>query len=126
MRSIASATCHGSRASATAANTTASTSALRTMTTLRLYLSAHAPQSGTSGMPTTKIRALKMPMKAGRSLSGTPISRRYVGSSAKIWLTPRPSTIEVTQKTATRMRQSWPLPALRGEVTVWGRATRRA
>ena len=76
MSSIASATCHGSRASATPANTTASTSALRTMTTLRLYLSAQAPHSGTSGMPTTKIRALKMPMKASRSLSGTPISRR--------------------------------------------------
>ena len=51
MSSIASATCHGSRARATAANTTASTSALRTMTTLRLYLSAQAPHSGTSGMP---------------------------------------------------------------------------
>ena len=67
MSSIASASCHGSRARATAAKTTASTSALRTMTTLRLYLSAHAPHSGTSGMPTTKIRALKIPTNARRS-----------------------------------------------------------
>ena len=74
--SIASATCHGSRASATAANTTASTRALRTMTALRLYLSAHAPHNGTSGMPTTKISALNSPMKARRSASATPISRR--------------------------------------------------
>ena len=107
MSSIASATCQGSRARATPAKTTASTSALRTMTTLRLYLSAHAPHNGTSGMPTTKISALNSPMKASRSEAATPISRRYVGSSAKIWLTPRPSTIEVTQKTATRTRQSW-------------------
>ncbi len=76
MSSIASATCHGSRARATAANTTASTSALRTMTTLRLYLSAQAPHSGTSGMPTTNTRALKIPTKARRWLSGTPIWRR--------------------------------------------------
>jgi hypothetical protein len=74
--SIASASCHGSRASATAANTTASTSALRTMTTLRLYLSAHAPHNGTSGIPTMKISALKMPMKAKRSWGATPSSRR--------------------------------------------------
>ena len=76
MSSIARASCHGSRARATAAKTTASTSALRMITTLRLYLSAHAPHSGTSGMPTTKIRALKMPMNASRSCSATPISRR--------------------------------------------------
>ena len=76
MSSMATASCHGSRASATAAKTTASTSALRTMTTLRLYLSAHAPHNGTSGIPTTKISALKMPMNASRSDSGTPISRR--------------------------------------------------
>ena len=76
MSSIARASCHGSRARATAAKTTASTSALRTMTTLRLYLSAQAPQSGTSGMPTTKISALKTPMNVSRWLSGTPISRR--------------------------------------------------
>jgi hypothetical protein len=74
--SIASASCHGSRARATAANTTASTTALRTMTSLRLYLSAQAPHSGTSGMPTTKIRALNRPMKVRRSWAATPISRR--------------------------------------------------
>ena len=68
-----------------------------------------------------------MPMNASRSLSGTPISRRYVGSSAKIWLTPRPSTIEVTQKTATRMRQSWPWPVWReGSHGLRARDTRRA
>ncbi len=76
IRSIETASCHGSRESATPANTTASTSALRTMTTLRLYLSAHTPHSGTSGMPTTKISALKMPMNASRSSCGTPISVR--------------------------------------------------
>ena len=77
------------------------------ITTLRLYLSAQAPHNGTSGIPTTKIRALKMPMNASRSWGATPISRRYVGRRAKIWLTPMPSTIEVTQKTASRIRQSW-------------------
>ena len=76
MSSIASATCHGSRARATPMNTTASTRALRTMTTLRLYLSAQAPHSGTSGMPTMKISALNTPMNVSRWLSGTPISRR--------------------------------------------------
>ena len=120
MSNIARATCHGSRARATATKTTASTSALRMMTTLRLYLSAHAPHSGTSGIPTTKISALKIPMKASRSLSGTPICRRYVGNSAKIWLTPTPSTIEVTQKTATRMRQSCPGRAGTGPRVVMG------
>ena len=76
MSSIARASCQGSRARATAAKTTASTSALRTITTLRLYLSAHAPHSGTSGIPTMKISALKMPMNASRSCRATPISRR--------------------------------------------------
>ena len=37
------------------------------MTTLRLYLSAQAPHSGTSGIPTMKISALKIPMKTTRS-----------------------------------------------------------
>ena len=57
-------------------------------------------------MPTTKISELNSPTKASRSASGTPISRRYDGTRAKIWLTPAPSTIEVIQKTATRTRQS--------------------
>ena len=61
MSSIDKASCHGSRESATPANTTASTSALRTMTALRLYLSAQTPQSGTSGMPTTKIERAEQP-----------------------------------------------------------------
>ena len=76
MSRIDSASCHGSCDSATQANTTASTSALRTMTALRLYLSAQTPQSGTSGMPTTKISALNRPTNASRSASATPISRR--------------------------------------------------
>jgi hypothetical protein len=76
MRSIDRASCQGSRDRATAANTTASTSALRTMTALRLYLSAHTPHSGTSGMPTTKISELNNPTKASRSASGTPMPRR--------------------------------------------------
>ena len=76
MSSMLSASCHGSRDSATPANTTASTSALRTMTALRLYLSAQTPHSGTSGIPTTKISELNSPTKASRSASGTPISRR--------------------------------------------------
>ncbi len=50
--------CHGSRARAARANTTASTRALRTITALRLYLSAHTPHSGTSGSPTTKTSEL--------------------------------------------------------------------
>ncbi len=76
MRSMLRASCHGSVDSATPANTTASTSALRTMTALRLYLSAHTPHSGTSGIPTTKISELKSPTKVSRSASDTPISRR--------------------------------------------------
>ena len=57
MSSMLRASCHGSRDRATPANTTASTRALRTITALRLYLSAHTPHNGTSGMPTTKISA---------------------------------------------------------------------
>ena len=76
------------------------------MTTLRLYLSAQAPQSGTSGAPTTKISAENNPMNASRSVSTTPMSRRYAGNRAKIWLTPNPSTIDVIQNTATSQRQS--------------------
>ncbi len=82
--SMLNASCHGSRDNATPANTTASTMQLRTMTALRLYLSAQTPQSGTNGMPTTKISALNRPMNASRSASGTPMSRRYVGTRAKI------------------------------------------
>ncbi len=75
-RSIEPASCHGSRLRATQAKTTASTRALRTMTTFRLYLSAHTPQSGTSGAPTTKIRALNRPTKWSRSAPETPIWRQ--------------------------------------------------
>ena len=76
MSSIARASCQGSRASATRPNTTASTRELRTMTALRLYLSAQTPQSGTSGAPTMKISELKSPTNASRSAGATPISRR--------------------------------------------------
>ena len=76
MSSRLAASCHGSRLSATAANTTASTIALRAITALRLYLSAHTPHSGTSGAPTTKISELKIPTKARRSLSSTPMPLR--------------------------------------------------
>ncbi len=72
-RSREPASCHGSRLRATQAKTTASTRALRTITALRLYLSAHTPHNGTSGAPTTKIRALNRPMKWSRSASATPI-----------------------------------------------------
>ena len=72
-RSIDPASCQGSRLRATRANTTASTIALRTITTLRLYLSAHTPHRGTSGAPTMKIRALNSPTKWSRSASPTPI-----------------------------------------------------
>ncbi len=82
INSIESASCHGSRESATHANTTASTRQLRTITALRLYLSAQTPQSGTSGIPTTKISALNRPMNASRSSCGTPIFVRYAGSRA--------------------------------------------
>src|SRR3970282_1019094 len=67
----------------------------------RLYLWANTPHSGTSGMPRTNRRALKRPMNWSRSASGTPIEVSSDGSRAKTWLTPRPSTIEVIQKTAT-------------------------
>ena len=74
--STATAICHGSRASAASPNTTTSTRQLRTMTTLRLYLSAQTPQSGTSGSPRTKTSEPNRPMNGRRSVSGTPSSRR--------------------------------------------------
>ena len=74
--SMLRASCQGSRDRATPANTTASTSALRMMTALRLYLSAQTPHNGTSGIPTTKIRAVNRPTNASRSSWGTPICRR--------------------------------------------------
>ena len=106
IRRMLSASCQGSRDKATQANTTASTSALRTMTALRLYLSAQTPHSGTNGAPTTKMSDPNSPTNGSRSASGTPISRRYEGRNAKTWLTPSPSTSEVIQKIATMTRQS--------------------
>ena len=84
----APATCHGCCASATRAKTPVSTSALRTITALRLYLSAHTPHSGTRGRPSTKTRELNRPTKATRSAWGTPSSRKWAGSRAKTWLMP--------------------------------------
>ena len=68
-----SASCHGSRDSATHTNTTASTRQLRTMTALREYLSAQTPHSGTSGAPTMKISDVNSPTNWSRSAWGTPI-----------------------------------------------------
>ena len=101
MSSTLTATCHGSRASAMPVNTTASTIALRTITAFRLYLSAQTPHSGTSGIPSTNSSALNSPMNERRSASGTPSVVSCEGSSAKTWLTPRPSTMDVIQKTVT-------------------------
>src|SRR5258705_9665154 len=98
--------CHGWRDSATAPNTTASTRQLRTMTALRLYLSAQTPHSGTSGIPTTKTSAENNPTNGTRSASGTPISWRYGARNEKTWETPKPSTRDVIEKTATTRRQS--------------------
>ncbi len=50
---------------------------------------------------------VNVPTNESRSASGTPISLRYDGTKAKIWLTPRPSTIDVIQNTRSRTRQSW-------------------
>ena len=76
MRRRLTASCHGSRDSATHANTTASTRQLLTTTALRLYLSAHTPHNGTSGIPTMNSRAEKMPTNGARSASGTPTMDR--------------------------------------------------
>jgi len=57
-------------------------------------------------MPTTKIRAENRPTKAARSASGTPTIRKYGARYEKTWLTPRPSTIDVIQKTVTTRGQS--------------------
>src|SRR3954447_5130590 len=83
----------------------ASTTALRAITALRLYLSAQTPHRGTSGAPTTKTSALNNPTNVSRSDGGTPIVDRAAGSNANTWLTPMPSTIDVSQKT-TKIGQS--------------------
>ena len=76
-------------------------------TALRLYLSAQTPQSGTSGIPTTKIRAENSPTNGSPvGARRRPSSRRYGARNAKTWLTPSPSIIEVSQKTATIRCQS--------------------
>ena len=81
--------------------------ALRTITTLRLYLSAQAPQSGTMGAPTTKISELNRPTNASRSVC-CHAHLPQVGRQQRedLVLTPIPSTIEVIQKIATSTRQS--------------------
>ena len=63
--------CHGVRLSATAANTTASTTALRMITALRLYLSAQTPHSGTIGRPSTNTSELSTPIVGPMSAFGT-------------------------------------------------------
>ena len=84
--------CHGVRLRATAPNTTASTSALRMMTALRLYLSAQTPHSGTIGSPSTNTSELSRPMVRPMSALRTPIPCRFRSMNAKIWLTPNAST----------------------------------
>ena len=107
MSSIARASCHGSRASATSPKTTASTSELRTMTALRLYLSAQTPHSGTSGAPTMKIRELNRPTKARRSAGAHAHLAQVDRHEREDLADARPSTIDTVQNTATRTRQSW-------------------
>ena len=94
-RSMLAPTCQGAEASATPAKTMASTTALRTMTARRLYLSAQTPQNGTRTIPNTKISEEKMPVKVGTWSGGRPTSRRRSGRKAKTWLTPSDSTVEV-------------------------------
>ena len=89
------ASCHGSWAIATPANTTASTTALRTITARRLYLSAQTPQNGTRTMPNTKIRLLNRPVKVGTWDAGSPTSPRRSGRNENTWATPMASTVEV-------------------------------
>ena len=89
------ASCHGSRARATPAKTTASTRALRTMTARRLYLSAQTPQNGTRTMPNTKMRLLNRPVKVGTCELGSPTWLSRMGRNAKTWDTPIDSTTDV-------------------------------
>ena len=58
------------------------------MTARRLYLSAHTPQNGTRKIPNTKMRAVKMPVKAATSGASSPIWWSRSGRKAKTWLTP--------------------------------------
>ena len=95
--SSAAASCQGSAASATPAKTTASTTALRTITARRLILSAHTPQNGTRKMPNTKMSAVKRPVSGITCSGAIPTSCRRSGRNAKTWLTPIASTSEVAQ-----------------------------
>ena len=88
------------------ANTTASTSALRTMTALRLYLSAQTPHSGTSGSADDEDERAEQADEREAIRLGDAHLAQVGADSAKIWLTPSPSTIDVIQKTPTRIRQS--------------------
>ena len=71
------------------------------MTALRLYLSAQTPQSGTSGMPTTKISGREQPDEREPIGLGHAHLAEVGRRNEKTWLTPRPSTIDVSQKTTT-------------------------
>ena len=88
------ASCQGSSARATPAKTTASTTALRTMTARRLYLSAQTPQNGTRTIPKTKMRLVKSPVNVGICAAGRPTSWRRRGRKAKTWAMPRASIVE--------------------------------
>jgi hypothetical protein len=88
------ASCQGSSARATPARTTASTTALRTMTARRLYLSAQTPQNGTRTIPKTKMRLVKSPVNMGIWSAGRPTSRRRRGRKANTWLMPMVSIVE--------------------------------
>ena len=77
------------------------------MTTLRLYLSAQTPHSGTSGMPTTKISALNSPTNASRSV----VRHAHL---AQVGRQQREDLADAEAldhrgdpEDATRMRQSW-------------------
>ena len=76
------ASCQGAPLAATARKTTASTSELRMITALRLYLSAQTPHSGINGSPATKNKEKSRPSTWPMSASDIPTSDRRVGMKA--------------------------------------------
>ncbi len=68
------------------------------MTSFRLYLSANAPHSGTSGSPKMNMSAFSRPTRRGIARGGSPIDCRSSGRKAEIWLTPMVSTTDVIEK----------------------------
>ena len=87
----------GWRLSATRPKTSASTTALRAMTSLRLYLSANTPHRGTRGSPKTNMSALRRPTHRGIAVWGSPIALRSNGRNATIWPTPIVSMTDAMQ-----------------------------